>query len=71
MKIKKFSSRHVWLKFIKCLRDDRGSAMAEYLLISGIMIPLAAYLFHPDGGYYQELRMEYNVTTTLLMYPGP
>ena len=66
-----FTLRNVALKFAECLRDERGTAMTEYLIVSGIMIPLAAYLFNPDNGFYQEFRTEYNLTTTLLMYPGP
>jgi Flp pilus assembly pilin Flp len=53
------------------MRDERGVAMTEYLLVTGIMVPLAAYLFHPDNGLYQAFRSEYDLTTTLLMYPGP
>ena len=63
--------RDMAAKFVQCLGDERGSAMTEYLLVSGIMIPLAAFLFHPDNGFYREFRTEYDLTTTLLMYPGP
>jgi Flp pilus assembly pilin Flp len=69
--IKQFNWRNLTAKFIACLRDDSGVAMTEYLLVTGIMIPLAAYLFNPDNGFYQEFRSQYNLTTTLLMYPGP
>jgi hypothetical protein len=66
-----FSCRNVALKFVECLRDERGVAMTEYLLITGIMVPLAIYLFHPDNGFYAAARGQYNLTTLLLMYPGP
>jgi hypothetical protein len=69
--IKHFNWRNIAAKFIACMRDERGVAMTEYLMVTGIMIPLAAYLFNPDNGFYQEFRSEYNLTTTLLMYPGP
>jgi len=69
--IKHFNWRNNAAKFIACMRDERGVAMTEYLMVTGIMIPLAAYLFNPDNGFYQEFRSEYNLTTTLLMYPGP
>jgi len=69
------NSRFTWRiwagKFVECLRDERGVAMTEYLMVTGIMVPLAAYLFHPDNAFYQEFRTQYNLTTTLLMYPGP
>jgi hypothetical protein len=68
---RQFSWRDIAAKFVKCLQDDRGQAMTEYLLVTGIMVPLAIYLFHPDNGFYQEFRTQYNLTTTLLMYPGP
>ena len=63
--------REILAKFVLCMRDERGVAMTEYLMVSGIMIPLAAYLYNPDNAFYQEFRSEYNLTTTLLMYPGP
>ena len=66
-----FAWHTVFVKFKECLRDERGSAMTEYLLISGIMIPIAAYLFSPDTGFCREFRTEYDLPTTLLMYPGP
>jgi hypothetical protein len=58
-------------RFVRCWRDDRGSAMTEYLLVSGIMIPLALYLFHPDNGFYKAAREQYELTTLLLQFPGP
>jgi hypothetical protein len=58
-------------KFLDCVRDERGTAMTEYLLITGIMVPLAAYLFHPDNGLYQAVRTQYDVTASLLTYLGP
>lgn len=66
-----FNLRNIFSKFGECLRDERGSAMTEYLLITGIIIPLAIYLFHPDNGFYQSARDQYNLTSLLLMFPGP
>lgn len=71
MIIEKLNWRHISTKFGECLRDERGTAMTEYLLITGIMIPLAAFLFNPDNGFYQDFRNQYNLTTALLKYPGP
>lgn len=65
------SWRGLAARFAECLRDDRGSAMTEYLLVSGVVLPLAVYLFHPDNGFYKGVRDQYELTTTLLMFPGP
>ena len=68
---KQFNWGDIPMRFVACLRDDRGAAMMEYLLVTGIMVPLAAYLFHPDNGFYQAIRSQYDLTTLLLMAPGP
>ncbi len=71
MKNGKFDWRNAACRFAECLRDERGAAMAEYLILSGITIPLACYLFHPDNGLYKSARDQYEVTTVLLRLPGP
>jgi hypothetical protein len=63
--------RNLAARFIACLRDDRGAVMAEYLIITAIMIPLAAYLYHPDNGLFKAFRDQYDRTTDLLMFFGP
>jgi hypothetical protein len=68
---KHFNWRNLAAKFAQCMRDDRGIAMTEYLLITGIMLPAAFYLFHPDNGFYQGQRDQYDLTTLLLIFPGP
>ena len=70
--IKKFNLRNVAVKFVECLRDERGIAMTEYLIITGLVtLPAAFYLFNPDNGFYQAARNQYDLTTLLLMFPGP
>lgn len=69
--IEQFNWRNIAVKFTACLRDERGTAMTEYLVVTCIMVPLAAFLFNPGNGFYWEFRSQYNLTTTLLMYPGP
>jgi len=70
--IKKFNLRNVAGKLVECLRDERGIAMTEYLLISTfIALPAAFYLFNPDNGFYQAARNQYELTTTMLIFPGP
>lgn len=71
MKTGLFSWRNLRSKFLECLRDERGIAMTEYLLITGIMVPACAYLFHPDNGFYSAQRFQYNLTTLMLVFPGP
>jgi Flp pilus assembly pilin Flp len=71
MKAKFFTWRYLQAKFVECMRDERGTAMTEYLIVTCIMVPLAAFLFNPDNGFYQDFRNQYNLTTTLLIYPGP
>ena len=63
--------RQLARKLMACLRDESGQAMTEYLLISGIMVPVALYLFHPDNGFYKSARDHYELTSLLLMLPGP
>jgi hypothetical protein len=64
--------REIMDKFAQCMRDERGAAMTEYLIVTVIiMLPAALYLFHPDNGLYKDFRDQYNLTTLLLMLPGP
>jgi hypothetical protein len=68
--IKKFNWRNVTVKFVECLRDERGIAMTEYLLISTfIALPAAFYLFNPDNGFYQAARNQYETTNIMLVLP--
>lgn len=71
MNARAFNLSRIWVLLKECFRDERGTAMTEYLLITGIMVPLIAYLFNPDAGFYPVLRNVYGLTTTILMYPGP
>ncbi len=66
-----FSFRSIAAKFIACMRDERGATTAEYLIVTGTVLPLVFYLFHPDNGFYKSARDQYELTTTLLMFPAP
>jgi hypothetical protein len=68
---KLFNWRNLQTKLAECIRDERGAAMTEYLLITGIMVPAVIYLFHPDNGFYEAARNQYNLTTLILTFPGP
>ena len=57
---------------MECMRDERGIAMTEYLIISAfIALPALFYLYNPDNGFYKGARDQYELTTTLLIFPGP
>jgi hypothetical protein len=58
-------------RLFDCLKDDRGTAMTEYLVITTVMMPVVFWLFHPDNGIYKSARDQYDMTATLLMFPGP
>jgi len=55
--------------FLACLRDERGVAMTEYLLIVGVILPVAFYLFNPNNGLYQGARRQYETTSLMLTLP--
>jgi hypothetical protein len=68
----RFNWRKVAVKFVECMRDERGTAMTEYIIISAfITLPAIFYLFNPDNGFYKAARDQYELTTTLLIFPGP
>lgn len=71
MKANMLGWRNLRDKFVECIRDERGVAMTEYLLITGIMVPAAFYLFYPDNGFYEAARNQYNLTSIALINPGP
>ena len=71
MKANLLTWRNLRAKFVECMRDDRGIAMTEYLLITGIMVPAIYYLFYPDNGFYSAARLQYDTTYMLLLFPGP
>jgi hypothetical protein len=71
MKANLFSWRNLRAKLAECIRDERGVAMTEYLIITGIMLPAIYYLIHPDNGFYSAARIQYDLTTLILTFPGP
>jgi len=71
MKDNLFSWRNLRAKCSEFIRDERGAAMTEYLIITGIMVPAALFLFDPDNGFYQAARNQYNLTSVALINPGP
>jgi hypothetical protein len=58
-------------RLMALIRDERGTAMTEYLLVSGIMVLVAVWLFDPSNPFFQVFRSQYDTTMTLLQYPGP
>jgi len=64
--------RRTLAKFVECMRDERGIAMTEYIIISSfVTLPAIFYLFNPDNGFYQGAREQYDLTSMLLIFPGP
>lgn len=51
--------------------DSRGQAMTEYVILSAVMVALAAYLYHPDNMIFQGIRKTYNKTSMVTGWPGP
>jgi hypothetical protein len=66
-----FKLRTIGRKLLECLRDERGIAMTEYLIVTGVTLPMVFYLFHPDNGFYNAARQQFDTTTLLLTFPGP
>lgn len=58
-------------RFRACLRDDRGVAMTEYLLVTLVTLPFVFILFHPDNGFYRAAREQYELTRLLIILPMP
>jgi hypothetical protein len=56
-------------RFGDCMRDERGIAMTEYLLIVGLLLPLIFYLYNPNNGFYQRARMQFEATKLMLVLP--
>lgn len=55
----------------RLLRDERGQAMTEYIILTSVTVALAAYLYHPDNGLFQGFRNTYDKTTVMVGWPGP
>lgn len=53
------------------LRDDRGQAMTEYVILSAVLIALAAYLYLPDNDIFQSIRLKHDRTMIAIAHPGP
>jgi Flp pilus assembly pilin Flp len=52
-------------------RDSRGQAMAEYVILSAIMVGCAAYLYHPNNELFRAFRSIYDRQSMVVGYPGP
>jgi hypothetical protein len=69
--VRRLSWRWIWTQWRACLRDDRGVAMTEYLLVTLVTLPLVFILFHPDNGFYHAAREQYELTRLLVILPMP
>ena len=52
-------------------RDESGQAMTEYVVLMLVVCTIAFWLYHPDNGFYMQFRDRYELTTMMLMLPGP
>jgi hypothetical protein len=52
-------------------RDDRAQALTEYVILTSVMVAVAAYLYYPDNEVFRGIRRTYNKTTLLVGWPGP
>ena len=71
MKTSRYTVGDVATKLQECWQDDRGVALTEYVILNMAMLPAVFWLFHPDNGLYQAMRDQYDLTTLLLVFPGP
>jgi len=58
-------------KLHKLRRDERGQAMAEYVILTSVTVAIAAWLYFPDNGIFQGFRHTFNKTALVLGWPGP
>ena len=71
MKTRATPFREVAVRALLWLRDERGVAMAEYLLVTMVLVPLVIIVFHPDNGLYQAARSYFDRTALMVQFPGP
>jgi hypothetical protein len=69
--VDRLSCRGLAMQLVRCLRDDRGVAMTEYLIVGLVTLPLIFILFDPNNGFYEAARSNYEKTRILLVFPGP
>ena len=60
-----------WNRVRALARDDRGQAMTEYVILSAVMVAVAAYLYLPDNDIYQGIRLKHDRANMAIAYPGP
>ncbi len=53
------------------LKDCRGQAMTEYVVLAGVMVAVSAYLYYDQNEVFKGMRRTYDKTTLLLRLPGP
>lgn len=69
--VRRLSWRWIGTQWRACLRDDRGVAMTEYLMVTLVTLPLIFILFHPDNGFYHAARQQFELTRLLVILPMP
>lgn len=60
--------KFTWRRFRK---DESGQGLTEYVIMTSVMVALAAYLYYPDNGLFQGMRHTYDKTSLIVSWPGP
>lgn len=55
----------------ECLKDSRGQAVTEYVVVMGMVAGVCYYLYHPDNPMYRAFRERYDRVTKCLVLPAP
>ena len=50
-------------------RNQQGQAMVEYVILSAVMVFLAAYLYHPNNGMFKAFRGMFDRQTIVIGVP--
>lgn len=52
-------------------RDERGQGMAEYVILSAVLVMLSAYLWYPDNKIFYNIRKLFDSTSLVTRMLGP
>lgn len=58
-----------WLRVF--FEDCRGQALTEFVIVTAVMVAVAAWLYNNNNGMYEGIRRTYDKTSIILRLPGP
>ena len=64
-------ARRILHKFLECIRDERGQALTEYVVLMAVVSTICFYLYYPENGFYAAIRHRYDLMALMLRFPGP